>query len=114
MKKNVRDTSTEVYRSDIMPSLNRRERIVFDALQECDEPPTGYELTEFLKERHQAFDVNSCRPRLTGLLKKHKVELGPKRKCRITGKRSYTWRIAEPQPQLLNFGSGDDEQTATR
>lgn len=98
MTKRVRDTSAEVFKTDIEPTLSRREQIVFDALQESNEPPTSYELTEFLKSRHQAFDVNSCRPRLTGLLAKKKIEFGEKRKCRITGKRCYTWRISVPQP----------------
>lgn len=90
----VRSTSAQVYREDIEPSLPRREQIVLDGLKDYGSAPTAYELTEFLRQRHQAFDVNSCRPRLTALLAKGKVVTGEKRRCHITNKTALTWLVA--------------------
>jgi len=107
--KRVRDTSAAVFYEAIQPSLSTREQIVYTALQSFCEPPTSYELTDYLIARRLVSDLNGCRPRLTELLAKGHVALGPKRKCRVTNITVYTWRIArplparEPEPQRLNF-----------
>lgn len=106
--KAVRTTSGEAYR-EIEPSLGRREQSVLDALRDWrGEAPTSYELTEYLKARGQAFDLNSCRPRLTSLQEKHLVVTGEKRRCTISGKRAFTWSLPrvplpEPIPLRLQF-----------
>ncbi len=95
--KRVRDTSAECYR-ELQLTLSRREQAVLDALERWQgDPPTGYELTEALKQVHAAFDVNSCRPRLTALFDKGLVDRVTKRRCRITGRTAYTWRVAVPE-----------------
>lgn len=96
--KRVRVTSAEALRA-ITPTLPRREQVVFDALKAWrGEPPTGYELTEALRRTHQAFDVNSVRPRLTGLQNKGIVATGERRRCRVSGKNSFTWIVVGPRP----------------
>lgn len=109
--KRVRTTSAAVYR-DLQPSLQRREQIVLDALTAWQGPrPTSYELTRWLQADHLAFDVNSCRPRISALVDKGLLEPGPKRSCRVTGKTAFTWIVVaprpepyrEPEPQRLEF-----------
>lgn len=69
------DTSVIVWRDCILPTLTRREIVVFRALHAYLEhtkhaDATGGELTEWMVQRELARDVNGCRPRLTGLADK--------------------------------------------
>lgn len=102
--KRVRDTSALALRSLDLP---RREQIVLTALQQWTGPaPTSYELTRWLQADDLAFDVNSCRPRISALVDKGLVVAGPRRACRVTGKSAYTWLIAparQPDPEPLSF-----------
>lgn len=107
--KKVRTTSAAALR-ELTPSLSRREQIVLDALADWrGDPPSAYELTRALQERGLVFDLNGVRPRISALVDKGLVTTGAKRRCRITGRTAFTWRLAappvprEPEAQRLEF-----------
>lgn len=85
----MEDTSLEAYRKI---DLNERERLVLAALDAHKEPPTSYELAQYMYEAGTAIDLNSTRPRLTDLKNKGVVEKTNKRQCMVTGNTAYVWR----------------------
>ena len=92
--KRVTDTSAEAYR-ELRPKLPAREQAVMKALGIYSAKPcTSYELLETMRHGNPRLDVNSCRPRLTELHARGLVVREPKRRCRITGRLAYTWRVA--------------------
>lgn len=95
----VRDTSRSAY-DDLRGSLPRRERLVWEQLLACSTAPTSYELTERMKRAGLAFDVNSCRPRLTALFDRGCVRRLGKRTCGVTGKTVYTWQAIVGRPPV--------------
>lgn len=112
------DTARDVYRDDILPTLESRQQFVRDHLrayieQHDGEAPTALELLAFVQARWpgRPFDVNTIRPRLTAMNDMHMVRMDAKRRCRISGKRVYTWALdeprqaaeREPQPQAFTF-----------
>ena len=93
----VQDTSLEVYRTRILPTLTAREVAIFRAL--CDylrvteaADATGGELTAWAVSKELARDVNGVRPRLTGLLHKGWIESLPARRCRAYGNHAHPVR----------------------
>lgn len=95
----IRDTSLAAY-DELRVSLTRREQTVWTALVDCTAAPTAYELFARLRDKGQAFDLNSVRPRLNALLKKRCVETMGKRRCRVTGRTAYTWRARLGHPPI--------------
>lgn len=94
--KRVRDTSIEAFK-EVLETLGHRNRTVLVGLnnyiakvQVC---PTAYELFEWLKLRGEVRDLNSVRPRLTNLCEMGMVVMTTKRKCTVTGKTVYAWRL---------------------
>lgn len=96
------DTARAVYHRDIEPTLEARQKFVRDHLraylEEYAQAPTGLELLAFAQRRcpTQRLDVNTIRPRLTELHDRGLVRMGEKRRCRESGKRVFTWELAEP------------------
>lgn len=81
------DTSVVIWRDRILPSLTRREILVFRQLHAYlaatkHEDVTGGELTEFMVRRQLARDVNGVRPRCTALCDKGWILKRPARICR--------------------------------
>ena len=95
----VADTSLEAFREVVTPTIKGRQMNVLMALALWESQgisaPTSYELTEFMKGKGLARDVNDCRPRLSELLTLGKVIRGEKRCCSITGCTAATWYSAE-------------------
>lgn len=97
-------TAAAVYRKDIEPTLDARQRFVRAYLQEYielhREAPTGQELVRFIRMKcpHQLIDVNTVRPRCTEMEELGMVKHGNKRRCRISGKTVYTWELSTPRP----------------
>jgi len=91
--KAVADTSIDAYRQ-LVQSLPSRELAVLNALRAQAEPPSAYELFQWMAARGIVFDLNSVRPRLTELQERHYVERAAKRRCRVTGRTVYTWKAA--------------------
>ena len=108
--KAVRDTSAACYREHIKPTLYKREWLVLEVLRQWHgAAPTSYELTDALRANGLVQDVNGVRPRITALVDKGLIEPGDKRRCRITGRTAYTWKVVqprverEPEAQRLSF-----------
>jgi len=95
----ITDTSQSAY-DGLRASLPRREQLVWDALAQCQQAPTAYELMRQMQAQHEAFDVNSTRPRLTALYQKGCVRRVGKRICRITGRLAYCWQAVPSQPPV--------------
>lgn len=95
----VTDTSRAAF-DGLQDTLPRREQLVWDALARCDRAPTSYELTERMRLDGNAFDVNSCRPRLTKLHEKGCIRRLGKRTCAVTGRTSYTWQVVLGKPPV--------------
>jgi len=97
-RKRVRDTSIEAY-IEVFQTISERERNVLFSIQvyrELNEQwPTAYELYQFMANTgvKGTFDINSVRPILTYMKDLYLVEFTGKRKCSVTGKRVYTWKI---------------------
>lgn len=108
-KKRVRDTSIEAY-IEVLQTISERERGVLFSIQAYRSLneiwPTAYELFQFMFGAgvRGTFDINSVRPVLTYMKDLHLVEFTDKRKCSVTGKRVYTWKIptAAAQDYLLS------------
>lgn len=109
-------TAATVYREDIKPTLESRQRFVRGYLQDYIEQyrtaPTGLELVQYIQQKHphQLIDVNTVRPRMTEMEAEGWVKHGEKRRCSISCKTVYTWQLStpapqqvEPVPQRLNF-----------
>ena len=60
--------------------------------------PTSYELVNYMIARDMADDLNTVRPRLTGLQERGMVRTGHKRPCGVTGKMAYVWELAPTEP----------------
>lgn len=97
--KRVQSTSIAAYR-EIAGTLPAREALVRLRLQGYvalhHAAPTGYELLQFMRVFDPALDLNSVRPRLTALEAKRLIQKGEKRRCAITGKTAFTWRLCLP------------------
>jgi hypothetical protein len=107
----VVDTSRAAF-DRVRQTLTRREVIVFRALCELlqmsgREDATGGELTELLKRRHEARDVNGCRPRLTGLHDKGWIERLPARRCRAYASSAHPYRPIVPLSALHDLNPDD-------
>ena len=104
MKKRQADTAIAVYRSDIEPTLQKREQFVLEHLKQYykshREAPTAYELLQWMQVQNLRLrlDANSVRPRLTSLFEKGWVRHGDKRRCHVTNKPVLTWEPSVPQP----------------
>lgn len=85
-KTNVRDTSLEAY-EDIQPGLNRRQSQVFNFLSGV-ETATNAEIA-----RDLGLPINQITPRIFELRKKNVVFEAGKRRCDVTGRTVYSWRI---------------------
>jgi len=96
----VTDTSLSAYDGP-RDRLPRREQLVWDALAQCQQAPTAYELMRQMQAAGNAFDVNSCRPRITALYQKGCVRRVGKRICRITGRLAYCWQAVPSQPPVV-------------
>lgn len=95
-EREMADTSLEVYHDRILPTLQKRELAVLMALYDYQDATgyggaTGGELTEWMKSRGLARDVNGVRPRLTGLSDKGWVQSGSARKCRAYGTAAHPY-----------------------
>jgi hypothetical protein len=95
----VASTSRKAY-DELKPTLAGRELFVLAELRayerERNQQPTSYELVAFAQSRwpDHAIDLNTVRPRLTGLLKTRKLIVkDEKRPCSVTGKTAWTWRV---------------------
>jgi len=82
----VRDTSTQAYR-DIKPKLRKWQSAVLDVIVYL-ENPTNTEISDYT-----GFPINIITPRTNELVKKGFVYKAEKKKCSITGKMAFTWRV---------------------
>lgn len=107
-RKRVRDTSIEAY-IEVYQTISERERNVLFSIQayrDLNETwPTAYELYHFMSSSgvKGTFDINSVRPVLTHMKDLYLVEFTDKRKCSITGKKVYTWKIPTAAAQDFLF-----------
>lgn len=107
--KRIRDTTLEAFR-EVVTTLAFRERAALVGLTNYIAMnhafPTAYELYEYMKAKGDAFDINSVRPRLTGLCDRGAVVMNEqKRKCTVSGKSAHTWRL--PHFVTVNWMTGD-------
>lgn len=105
-RKRVRDTSIEAY-IEVFQTISERERSVLVSLQAYFQDkglwPTAYELYQFMSQVgiKGMFDINSVRPVLTYMKDLCLVEFTEKRKCTVSNKKVYTWKI--PTASAQNF-----------
>ena len=96
----VRDTSAyalQQLRNDLQ--LGDRQRLVLDLIRDWPDS-TDAELTKLLVKFHGGSpDPNRIRPRRTELVKRGLVNASGKRRCSVTGRLAYTWRVVTHDPQ---------------
>lgn len=97
-------TAAAVYHTDIVPTLEARQRFVRgylkDYLETYRSAPTGLELVQFIQRKcpHVLIDVNTVRPRMTEMEAVGWVKHGEKRRCTISAKKVFTWQLSTPRP----------------
>jgi len=82
----VLDTSIEAYQN-IKSQLGSRQRVVLDVIRYL-ETPTNVEISRYL-----GLPINTITPRTNELRKKGLICDAGKKKCSITDKIVYAWRI---------------------
>jgi predicted ArsR family transcriptional regulator len=85
----IQDTSRISYHEEKVKGLSERQMKVFDVIARQG-PVTDQEIAAAL----YATDPNFVRPRRFELVREGVVEPDLKRKCKVTGKTSITWRLA--------------------
>ena len=100
--KRVSETSKEAY-AELQPTLTKKERNVLSELTEfvalTSRHPTAYELFNFMHGRGKAKDLNDVRPRLSEMADPEKgkrfAEKIGKRRCEVSRKNAWTWKVTE-------------------
>ncbi len=82
----VRDTSIISYR-DIKSQLGARQKVVLDVIRYLG-APTNAEISDYL-----GLSINTITPRTNELVKKGLVCDTGKKKCPITRRIAYAWRV---------------------
>lgn len=111
----IADTSRASWQQRIFPKLTGKEVKVFAALHEAlretgQSDMTGGELTEWMRERKLARDVNGCRPRLTGLQDKGWIERLPARMCRAYHSSAHPYRPVVAWTAIHDLNPNDGGQ----
>lgn len=102
----VATTSRTAY-EELRPKLPAREAFVLEGLRAYERTrghqPTAYELIEFLTASlpGKRIDANTVRPRLTALANEKRTRKDgrtyvvkvARRRCRVTEKTAWTWRV---------------------
>lgn len=97
-------TAIAVYRHDIEPSLESRQKFVRGFLrlylERYGQAPTSLELVKFIEQElpGQWIDVNTVRPRCTEMEAAGWLRHGAKRRCFYSNKTVFTWELSEPAP----------------
>lgn len=97
MRKAVRETSV-ISLQELRDELGARQRFVLDLIESFPDC-TDRELAM----KAGFTDPNSIRPRRSELFHKGLVAESGKRRCRVTGKLSTTWRVRTDSDQLELF-----------
>lgn len=87
MKTDVQTTSLFAYRTEIVPTIGTRQRVVYDEIMRHKDV-TNTEISHFL-----GFPINTVTPRVNELRKAGLVCESVKRPCRITGRTVIAWKV---------------------
>lgn len=87
MKTAVQSTSLNTYRTDVIPSLGHRQKVVYDTLAQ-ERNMTNSELARKLD-----WPINTLVPRVFELRQFGLVFEDVKRTCNVTGKRVIAWCV---------------------
>ena len=85
----IRDTSLDAY-YNIVPELGERQIFALELIKKNPDK-TALEL----KVIAGLVDANNIRPRITELQDMKVIEPSGKRKCEISNRTCYTWRVKE-------------------
>jgi hypothetical protein len=89
----VRDTSLSIFQSQVLPTLTKRQREVYETLAKYPEGLTNAEIGHVMR-----LPINCITGRTGELRKKNLVEDAGVRQCRVTRENAHVQRLIQ-----LNF-----------